>query len=92
MSANSKLCREVWAALERYPALRVQSVIVDSETYLWTCLVRVPWERFGRTAASHDDVARLASELATYEEQQREAARPVPAVAHVTGEVQLGLF
>lgn len=105
MSADSELCRKVWAALEKYPALKVGSVIVDSATYRWACLVRVPWDRFAKVAATLDDVAKLAGKLEQWEAEQRAAveaakiqaadvvlAGSVVVAEYKSGERQLGLF
>lgn len=105
MSTDSELCRKVWAALEKYPTLRVGSVIVDSATYRWACLVRVPWDRFAKVTATLDDVAKLAKRLEEWEAEQRAAvevakiqaadvvlAGSVVVAQYSSGEKQLGLF
>lgn len=95
MSHDSQRCREVWAALDRYPALSVQSVVIDSATYRWACLVRVPWDRYGKVASTMDDVNELARQLEQFECSQpakTETAAAIEPIEHASGEIQLGLF
>ncbi len=105
MSAESKLCRELWAAIDRIPQFTVASVIVSSKHFRWVCVVKVPWETYGRMVASMDHLDELRAELSNYEESQRaavEAAKiqatdavltdAVVVAQYSSGERQLGLF
>lgn len=92
MSAGAGLCRELWAMIEKHPALRVDSVVMSSVHFRWTCIVSVPWDRWGHEISTHAELTAMVEKLRAYEAKLIEEAKPVPVEAHVSGEVQLGLF
>lgn len=105
MSADSEQCRKVWAALEKYPGLKVTRVLIDSATYRWACWVVVPWDRYAKIAGTMADVERLTYQLEKWEAEERAAAEAAKIQAadvvlassmvvaqYKSGEKQLGLF